>query len=126
MKHLEWRRRILRAGIPLGMAVMASGLAACKKPQSSASGAAASSSAASATASGPCGTYATRLCEKAGPDSPTCQAIKTTTDLMPPEACAAGLKDVEYTAKKLSAAHKTCDELVKKLCEAVGPDTQSC
>jgi protein-disulfide isomerase len=45
---------------------------------------------------------------------------------MPPEACAAGLKDVDFSAKKLSAAQKSCDELVQKLCDAVGPDTQSC
>jgi protein-disulfide isomerase len=108
------------------MAVMASGLAACKKPSTSSTGPSASSSAATATASGPCGTYATRLCEKAGPDSSTCQAIKTATDLMPPEACAAGLKDVDYTAKKLAAGKKSCDELVQKLCDAVGPDTQTC
>jgi protein-disulfide isomerase len=103
------------------------GLAACKKPQtSSTTGPSSSSSAASTTASGPCGTYASRLCEKAGAESPTCQAIKTATDLMPPEACAAGLKNVEYTTKKLAAAHKSCDELVQKLCAAVGPDSQSC
>jgi protein-disulfide isomerase len=108
------------------MALSAGGLASCKKPATSSTGPSASSSAATATASGPCGTYATKLCDKAGPDTPTCQSIKTATDLMPPEACAAGLKDVEYTTKKLAAAHKTCDELVQKLCEAVGPDTQSC
>lgn len=45
---------------------------------------------------------------------------------MPPAACAAGLKDVEYTAKKLAVAHKACDELIDKLCMAVGPDSQSC
>jgi protein-disulfide isomerase len=126
MNHAKWLRRIVRAGLPAGMAVMASGLASCKKPQTNSTGPSASSSAASSTASGPCGTYATRLCEKAGPESSTCQAIKTATDLMPPEACAAGLKDVDYTAKKLAAAQKSCDELVQKLCEAVGPDTQSC
>jgi len=105
----------------------AAGLEACKKPQTSATaGPDASSSAASTTSSGPCGTYATRLCEKAGAESSTCQAFKTATDLMPPEACAAGLKDVEYTTKKLAAAHKACDELIEKLCLAVGPDSQSC
>jgi len=45
---------------------------------------------------------------------------------MPPEACAAGLKNVEYTTKKLSEANKSCDELVQKLCMAVGPESQSC
>jgi protein-disulfide isomerase len=109
------------------MAVMASGLAACKKPGASAGGPSGSSSAEPGKTPEQCTSYATRLCDKAGgPDSPTCQSIKTTTDLMPPEACAAGLKDLDYSVKKLASGHKVCDELVAKLCEAVGPDTQSC
>jgi protein-disulfide isomerase len=128
MKHSNWRRRVLRAGLPLWIAFAAGiGLGACKKPQTTSStSASASGSAATATAAGPCGTYAGKLCDKAGQESSTCQAIKTATDLMPPEACAAGLKNVEYTTKKLADANKSCDELVKKLCAAVGPDTQSC
>jgi len=45
---------------------------------------------------------------------------------MPPEACAAGLKDVAYSVKKLAAANQACDDLMQKLCEAVGPKTQTC
>jgi len=127
MKHTNWTRPVARAGLPLSVALAVSiAVSACKKPQTGGAGPSASSSSAATTASGPCATYASKLCEKAGPESSTCQAIKTTTDLMPPEACAAGLKDVEFTAKKLAAATKVCDELVQKLCEAVGPDTQSC
>ncbi|SRR6266542_1097799 len=105
------------------------GLAAfsgCKKPASSTASPSSSSSAGVSAASGPCGTYAARLCEKAGTDSPDCQAIKTATELMPPDACTAGLKDIDYTVKKLATARKYCDELSQKLCEAVGPTTQSC
>jgi protein-disulfide isomerase len=113
--------------LPLWIGILAAaGLLACKKPATDSAAPSGSSSAGTAVASGPCATYATKLCDKAGADSPTCQAIKTTTDLMPPAACAAGLKDVEYTTKKLAAAHKSCDELVEKLCTAIGPDTQSC
>src|SRR5262245_16265038 len=103
MKHSGWRRRLLRAGTPLWFALMAGvGLAHCKKPQTtSTAGPSGSSSATASTDSGPCTTYANRLCEKAGPDSSTCQAIKVATDLMPPEACTTGLKNVDYTAKKL-------------------------
>jgi protein-disulfide isomerase len=78
------------------------------------------------SAAGPCVAYAERLCETAGTDSPTCQSVKTATDLMPPEACAAGMKNVEFSVKKLAVAGQACDELVQKLCEAVGPETQSC
>jgi protein-disulfide isomerase len=45
---------------------------------------------------------------------------------MPPEACTAGMKNVDFSVKKLAAASKSCDELVQKLCEAVGPESQSC
>jgi protein-disulfide isomerase len=127
MRYSNRWTRILRGSLPpwiLAAALVSVG--ACKKPQSGTAAPGASGSAGSQTASGPCATYATRLCEKAGPESSTCQAIKTTTDLMPPDACAAGLKDVEYSAKKLAAAHKACDELVEKLCQAIGPDTQTC
>jgi protein-disulfide isomerase len=127
MNQTHLRRRVLGLGLPALALVSSLGLANCKKAATgSSAGPAASGSAGTATASGPCGTYASRLCEKAGPDTPTCQAIKTTTDLMPPDACTAGLKDVEYTAKKLASAHKVCDELVQKLCAAIGPETQSC
>lgn len=130
MKDSNLRRRVLRSGLALWFVLLTPvGLLSCKKPQTSSTtgaSAAGSSSATATSASGPCTTYANRLCEKAGPDSPTCQAIKTATDLMPPDACAAGLKDVEYTTKKLKSAQKSCDELVQKLCAAVGPDSQSC
>jgi protein-disulfide isomerase len=120
------------AGLALCLTlVLGGGLTSCKKPatgsaspQSAASGATAIG--ADNAAGGPCGTYAERLCEKAGTDSPTCQSVKTATDLMPPEACTAGLKNLEYSAKKLTVASKACEELVEKLCEAVGPETQSC
>jgi protein-disulfide isomerase len=103
------------------------GLLSCQKASTSGAAPSASSSAvASAASGGPCATYARRLCEKTGPDSPTCQAITTATELMPPDACTAGLKDVEYSVKKLALAGKACDELVDKLCAAVGPHTQSC
>jgi protein-disulfide isomerase len=46
--------------------------------------------------------------------------------LMPPEACAAGMKNIEFSTKKMAAASQACDELVQKLCAAVGPETQSC
>ena len=35
--------------------------------------------------------------------------------LMPPEACAAGLKNVEYSTKLIAAGQKVCDELIQKI-----------
>jgi protein-disulfide isomerase len=121
----------LRFAVILGV-----GLTSCKKPPagSTAPGSASSAGApsgstdlaAAAAASGPCGAYAEKLCETAGSDTPTCQSIKTATELMPPEACTAGMKNIDFSVKKLAVQGQACDELVKKLCEAVGPETQSC
>lgn len=73
-----------------------------------------------------CEDYAKRLCTETGETSPTCAAIKTSTDLMPPEACAAGLANVAFSTKKLGEARKVCDELVTKLCTEIGPTTATC
>ena len=110
--------------------VVGFGAAGCKKPATGSTAPATASSGTSASADiaagGPCAAYAERLCESAGTDSPTCQSVRTATELMPPEACTAGMKNVDFSVKKLAAASKSCDELVQKLCEAVGPETQSC
>src|SRR5689334_3962749 len=111
--------------LPLA-AIVGFGLIGCKKPATSSAGPTTASSAIDVGPTGACGAYAERLCETAGTDSPTCQAVKATTELMPPEACTAGMKDLEFSVKKIAAAGQSCDELVQKLCESVGPETQSC
>jgi protein-disulfide isomerase len=74
-----------------------------------------------------CTEYATKLCaEMGGDESPTCASTKQTLDLLPPAACAAGLKDVAFTKTKLGDARKKCDELENKLCAALGDKTQTC
>jgi protein-disulfide isomerase len=115
----------LRAALPLA-AILGFGLAGCKKPATGSAAPSTASSAIDVSGAGACGAYAERLCETAGTDSPTCQAVKAATDLMPPEACAAGMKNVEFSVKKIAAAGQSCEELVQKLCEALGPETQSC
>ena len=74
-----------------------------------------------------CEQYAEKLCaEMGGPESPTCASTKTTLDVMPPAACAAGLADLAFTKTKLGEARKTCDELSTKLCKDVGDTTETC
>ena len=127
-------RATLRGRTPLRSAALALPLAAfigfgivsCKKPATGSAAPTTASSAVDTSASGPCAAYAERLCETAGTDSATCQSVKAATELMPPEACAAGMKNFEFSVKKIAAAGHACDELVQKLCEAVGPETQSC
>jgi len=113
MKHSNLKRCVLRPRLPLGIVLLTSlGLAACNKPPTS------------STES--CGTYAKLLCEKADPESSQCEAIRVATDLMPPAACAAGLRDVEYTTKKLESIQAYCNDVAQKICTAVGPDSDGC
>lgn len=73
-----------------------------------------------------CTKYADALCEEAGKESPTCANIKSTTALMPPEACQAGLGNVAFSKTKLADARKVCDQLVEKACGDIGKDSQTC
>jgi protein-disulfide isomerase len=74
-----------------------------------------------------CEDYSARICKESGGDeSPGCTTIKAATELMPPEACAAGLANVDYTVKKLGDKRKKCDELTTKLCGDLGKETETC
>lgn len=73
-----------------------------------------------------CEQYAEKLCTEMGPESPTCASTKSTLEMLPPEACAAGLTNVAFTTTKLSEARKGCDELATKLCKDVGDATETC
>lgn len=96
-------------------------LSGCKQPPNeAATGAAAQASA------GACSVYAERICEKAGPETPTCTSFKTAVELMSPPTCQAGLRDVEHSLKRLSTIRGPCESLVKQLCTAVGPKTEAC
>jgi protein-disulfide isomerase len=112
--------RSLLAALPIALLLS---LPACKKPPSAAGTSPAASASAGAAS---CVRYATQMCEKAGAESEPCQALKALTDVMAPEACAAGLKNIDYSAKKIQETRGKCTELVTKLCEAVGPLSQTC
>jgi protein-disulfide isomerase len=45
---------------------------------------------------------------------------------MPPAACGPALKDVKFSLDKLGDKRKKCDELIDKLCTAIGKDTETC
>jgi protein-disulfide isomerase len=67
-----------------------------------------------------------KLCGEVGKESPRCESAKTTIELLSETACSAGLKDFEATKAKLKKQNKKCDDLVEKLCNGVGPTTESC
>jgi protein-disulfide isomerase len=78
------------------------------------------------SSAGACTDYATQVCGKAGDKSSACQTMKAASDLMSDAACKAGVKDIAVTLKKLETQRSACDELVQKLCAAVGEGTESC
>ena len=114
-------------GVGLFAIALASG---CNKPKHQKSKAAApapsGSSAVAAAAAGPCQKYAAALCEKAGKESESCQALTASAEILSPAACTAGMKDIAYSLKKLGDANKPCEDLVGKLCAAIGPTTETC
>jgi protein-disulfide isomerase len=114
-------------GVGLFAIALASG---CNKPKhktkTAAPAASGSAGVAAATAQGPCQKYAATLCEKAGKESESCQALTASAEILSPAACTAGLKDIAYSVKKLGDANKSCEDLVSKLCTAIGPTTETC
>jgi protein-disulfide isomerase len=115
----------------IGVGLFAIALAAgCNKPKhhkgKTAAPAASGSAAVAAAAAGPCQKYAAALCEKAGKESESCQALTASAEILSPAACTAGLKDIAYSVKKLGDANKPCEDLVGKLCAAIGPTTETC
>jgi protein-disulfide isomerase len=73
-----------------------------------------------------CEDWSKRLCKETGDDSPTCASVKSTAELLTPEACAAGLAGVDVAIKKLGDKRKKCDDLMNKLCKDIGESTATC
>ena len=112
-------------GVGLFAIALASG---CNKPKHKRTTApvASGSAGVAAAAAGPCQKFATALCEKAGKESESCQAVTASADIISPDACTVALKDIAYSLKKLGDANKSCEDLVGKLCAAVGPTSETC
>ena len=74
-----------------------------------------------------CKDYAARLCKETGNEfDTTCVGIKSTMELLHPDACAVALKNVDHSLKMFSEKKKVCDELQDKLCKDLGPTTKTC
>lgn len=119
--------RLVIPRLALFALVSMTALSACKQGQSSKAAKTAPSASGSASAVlGVCGEYSAKVCSTAGAESSTCAAFKSTTELMPPEACKAGLAKIDFTTKRLATQRESCTELTKKLCDKFGKDSQSC
>jgi protein-disulfide isomerase len=123
MVRIKLSRRVLRALLPISL-VCAAALTGCKKPVKS--DGAPSASASAGVPTGPCGMYAKSICDKAGEQSQACEGVRNAVELLPPDACIAANKQIDYSLKKLAEQGKICADLTKTLCAAVGPTTQTC
>ena len=73
-----------------------------------------------------CEQFAERICKETSETSATCTNLKSSLELMTPEACSVALANVSVSIKKLADQRKKCDELSSKLCTDIGPETQTC
>jgi len=125
----QWNRKrnfLVNTGSLVVALAATTAIFSCKKQEAASSEAPADSSSAESAPTGPCALYANHLCDVAGAESPTCGTVRAATELMSPDTCTAGLKDMKYSEAKILAGQKLCDDLVQKVCEAVGPKTKTC
>ncbi len=101
-------------------------VAGCAKKPSGEEGSGDSADKGAAATGDPCPKLAEKFCSELGKETPSCEAAKSTLELLSDKACSAGLKDFEATKGKLKKQGKKCDELVEKLCAGVGTETDSC
>lgn len=120
-----WLQRAPQTFLITWIAAAALQAAGCKSQPKNGPVASPSGSAATAKATA-CAQYAQKVCEKAGEQSPTCTNFQSSVDLMSEATCAAGIKDINYSIGKLTSLRSSCDTLVKTLCDAVGPKTDTC
>jgi protein-disulfide isomerase len=73
-----------------------------------------------------CEEFTARICKEATDTSPTCTSLKSSVELLTPEACAVAMAHVDFSLKQLASKRKKCDELTTKLCKDIGPATQTC
>ena len=110
------RRRSLRLTPALSILPMLVLASACQKDAARAPAGKAGTS----KAGDPCQQYAEKVCAETGGDtSAACGSFKSAAELMPPEACTAGIAGMAVTKTKLAQMRKVCDELAAKLCKDV-------
>lgn len=73
-----------------------------------------------------CEQFAEKICKETTETSKTCTDLKSSLELMTPEACTVALASVDVSIKKLADKRKKCDELTTRLCTDIGNETQTC
>jgi protein-disulfide isomerase len=123
MVRIKLSRSVARILVPIFLLV-AVVLPGCKRPAKG--DGAPSASASAGVPTGPCAAFAKAICDKAGEQSQACEGVRNAAELLPVDACTTANKQIDYSLKKLAEQGKICDELTKTLCNAIGPNTQTC
>ncbi len=76
--------------------------------------------------SGECKTWQDKICDESGQVSAGCQQAKSAAELLPLSACNAALDQVPETLERLKKAREVCVTLTKKLCDDLGPESETC
>jgi protein-disulfide isomerase len=75
---------------------------------------------------GACVAWAEAVCGEAGASSEGCATARESAAILPPSACAEARAKLPATIEKLHRARAACDELVSKLCDDLGRETDTC
>lgn len=81
---------------------------------------------ASSGVSGECKTWQDKICGESGEASAGCAQARSAAELIPNSACGMALEEVPSTLARLKAARESCTELVTKLCDELGKETDTC
>ncbi|MFT7581230.1 MAG: protein-disulfide isomerase [Myxococcota bacterium] len=73
-----------------------------------------------------CEGYRQQLCARVGDSTKVCRAASTMIQVLTPAACAAAAREMNTSVERAAAVTDPCQELITKLCAAIGPDTESC
>ena len=73
-----------------------------------------------------CVGYQQQLCARVGDTTKVCRAATTMASVLTPAACAAAAAELDTAVARAAAITDPCQELITKLCTAIGPDTESC
>lgn len=73
-----------------------------------------------------CKSWQDKVCAGSGETSAGCAQAKSAAEMLPVAACGAALENVPATLTRLKQLRETCDELVTKLCNDLGKESQEC
>jgi protein-disulfide isomerase len=73
-----------------------------------------------------CSKWADEVCTGAGAQSEGCAQAKGAAELLTEKACSEALNHLPMTMEKLKNARSSCDELVVKICNDIGKETETC